>query len=338
MKAFSNEHPPGAAPQVRHEIVAAAEAGRRLDHFLATRLRGLPRARLHRSLRKGEVRVNGGRVRSGYRLCDGDRVRIPPLHLEAPPNRGSLSTAPIPRLEILYKDASLLVLNKPGGWAVHGGSGLRFGLIEALKARLPENAFLELVHRLDRETSGCLLLARDVHTLRGLHELLQTGRIQKHYWALLLGERLRPRRLRVELPLERCHDGPGRRRVRVSPEGRSARSEFRFLESLAPDLQWVEVRTGTGRTHQVRAHAAAIGRPVAGDALYGNRERNRVLRGAGLRRLFLHAHRIAFRLPETEREYRFDAPLSEDLAAVLRRLGPVHGAPGVAAGQLTEPC
>ena len=321
MKSLGKDTLSGAAPRVRYEIVATAEAGRRVDNFLVPHLRGLPRSRLYRSLRNGEVRVNGCRVRSSYRLRDGDRVRIPPLRVAAPATRPS---AP-PRLDTLYEDNDLLVLNKPAGWAVHGGSGLRCGLIESLKAQLSGKSFLELAHRLDRETSGCLLLAKNAPFLRQLHDLLRAGDVEKRYWAVLLGAPLRSSPLRVELPLEKRRDGPGRARTRVTAQGKAACSEFQLLETLPAGGQWVEVRAYTGKTHQVRAHAAAIGRPLAGDELYGERKWNRALRAIGLRRLFLHACRVAFRVPETGRSYCFKAPLGADLESVLQSLRTADG-------------
>ncbi|UCH52664.1 MAG: 23S rRNA pseudouridine(955/2504/2580) synthase RluC [Pseudomonadota bacterium] len=308
--------PAGAG--VRHIEVDSHHTGQRLDNFLIRTLKGLPKSRVYRLLRKGEVRVNGGRVGPDYRLEEGDRIRIPPVRM-APPD-----TAPAPdnyrwlNDRILYEDEALLAVDKPAGLAVHAGSGVATGLIEALRAVRPDEAHIELVHRLDRETSGCLLLAKDRSALTALHRQLREGEMDKRYLALVRG-RWRGRGQRVRAALEKGRLQSGERMVRVAEDGRESESHFLPRHVYGRDTL-VEIRLKTGRTHQARVHATHLGHPIAGDDKYGDREFNRELRARGLRRLFLHAASLAFRHPVTRQHLRVEAPLPAELQSVLERL------------------
>ena len=307
---------PAGAGKVRTHCVSGEEAGQRLDNFLMRCWRGLPRTRVYRLIRKGEVRVNRGRSRPDYRLRAGDLVRLPPVRM-APRERLVRPDASL-ESRILHEDARLLVLDKPAGMAVHGGSGVRQGVIEVLRANRPEAPFLELVHRLDRDTSGCLLIARRRSELRRLHALLRDGRIEKEYLALVVGDWQGGPRW-IEAPLVKNRLQGGERVVRVAPDGRPARSRFEPLARCG-GFTLMCVKLDTGRTHQIRVHAAHAGHPLAGDEKYGDREANRRLRDVGLRRLFLHAHRLAFDTADGQR-LEIEAPLDPVLEKVLAQLG-----------------
>jgi 23S rRNA pseudouridine955/2504/2580 synthase len=313
-------NPPVAVRRVR---VGDGFAGQRLDNFLLRELSGIPRSRVYRLLRRGEVRVNGKRKQADYRLVAEDEVRLPPLR-EAPvrdegPRRVPDALLETVRQAIVHEDARLLVLNKPAGLAVHGGSGLAFGAIEALRALRPEES-LELAHRLDRDTSGCLLVARTRAALRTVHALLREGEVEKHYAALLAG-RWRLGRKTIDAPVLTHARQGGERMVRVHREGKIAISVFAPVAQLRDLATLMDVSIQTGRTHQIRVHAAFAGHPVAGDEKYGDREFNARLRTLGLRRMFLHASSIAFRWPESGSEFRAEAPLPVELASVLVKLG-----------------
>ena len=295
-------------------------AGQRVDNYLLGRLKGAPRSLIYRILRKGEVRVNKGRIRPDYRLRAGDMLRIPPVRLEPRQVPSRPADAVLRQLEaaILYEDERVLVLNKPSGLAVHGGSGLRYGVIEGLRALRPEARYLELVHRLDRETSGCLLVAKRRSALRILHELLRENRIDKRYLALVRGRWEGGRRV-VEAPLRKNVLRSGERIVRVDPAGKPSRSVF-VPQAVGELASLVEVRLDTGRTHQIRVHAAHIGHPIAGDEKYGDPEFDRRLREmTGLNRLFLHAR--ALRIPWPDREpLEVIAPMDDTLSRTLEIL------------------
>lgn len=307
---------------VRHVAIDEESAGQRIDNFLARELVGLPRARIHRLLRKGEVRINGGRARSGARLAAGDRVRIPPVRLDesGANGAGGAPSQELDRLQraILEEDDRLLVLNKPSGVAVHGGSGVRWGVIELLRVLRPEAPFLELVHRLDRETSGCLLVAKRKSELRRLHGVIREGGLDKRYLALVRG-RLPRHPLPVEARLDPTARRNGERTVQVSSAGQSARTVFKRAE-VFPAATLADVWIGTGRTHQIRVHAAHAGHPVAGDARYGDEPWNRALRGSGLKRLFLHASRLQWRDPVSGQRRIVHAELPPELRRVLDSL------------------
>lgn len=304
-------------------------AGQRIDNFLIGCLKGVPKSRVYRMLRKGEVRVNKGRVKAHYRIQAGDVVRIPPIWQSEPTAVVAPGSRVLERIgqSILMEEKGFLVLNKPSGIAVHGGSGLSYGIIEALRIMRPEAPYLELVHRLDRETSGCLVIAKRRSVLRELHRLLREGGgMEKTYLALVKGHWSGGER-RVDAPLLKNTLKSGERVVTVSQEGKSALSLFRPVTHFANnsvDATLVEVSLLTGRTHQIRVHAASIGHPIAGDEKYGDEQFNRDMKQQGLRRLFLHAREIAFSLPEGEsghqKSHRISAPLGKELEAVLNKL------------------
>lgn len=314
-----SESTPAQSPvQVRIVEVPADDEGQRIDNFLTKRLNGVPRSRIYRILRRGEVRVNGGRVKPKHRLAAGDKVRIPPIRV-TPASvavvpgtmRGRLSDA------VIYEDARLMVIDKPAGLAVHGGSGLSFGAIEALRQLRPDCKSLELVHRLDRDTSGCLMISKRRSELRALHELLREGKMEKRYLALLSG-RLKEDRVLCEAPLRVGRRG-GERFVEVGEDGRYARTEFFRLQEFR-SATLVEVLLGTGRTHQIRVHAAHLGVPVAGDERYGNQAANKQFAKMGLQRLFLHAHSLRFIRPYDGEDFHVSSPLDDQLRSFLDQL------------------
>jgi 23S rRNA pseudouridine955/2504/2580 synthase len=312
-------HDSQARDPVRHIEVSEERAGQRLDNFLLRLLGDVPRSRVYRLVRRGEVRVNGRRAKPEQRLQWRDSVRVPPLKREdknapATPSENLLKAI---TAAVVYEDERLIVLDKPPGVAAHGGSGVSFGVIEALRALRPRES-LELVHRLDRDTSGCLLIARKPSSLRTLHALLREGRFEKGYLALLKGHwNLGHKRITAALRTDlRVH---GERTVRVHPGGKPAVSEFRPVQFFGKTATLVEVTLHTGRTHQIRVHAAHAGHPVAGDEKYGDQEFNHRMRELGLKRMFLHAHRVGFEWPQGG-QFSANAPLPADLRSVLERL------------------
>jgi 23S rRNA pseudouridine955/2504/2580 synthase len=313
---------PASAPGgVRHLEVPPAHAGQRLDNFLLRELKGAPKSLVYRILRKGEVRLNGGRARPDCRLQTGDVVRVPPVRLgerDERPFRPPPGLAERLRSAVLYEDRDVLVLDKPAGLAVHKGSGLDYGVIEILRVLRPEEPFLELVHRLDRETSGCLALARTPAALRWIQEAFRAGRVEKRYLALARGYwNHGPRE--VNQPLRRNVLRGGERMVEVLDDGKPAQTRFRPV-SLHKPASLLEVAITTGRTHQIRVHAAHVGHPLAGDEKYGDAAFNRLMAEQyGLRRLFLHAHSLD--LPLSGRDIAVSAPLDVELKAMLNRLG-----------------
>jgi 23S rRNA pseudouridine955/2504/2580 synthase len=309
-----------ASGRVEYWEAGEGDAGQRIDNFLLRRLKGVPRSVIYRILRRGEVRVNARRIGPEYRLAMGDRVRVPPVRTAAPaaPARPGAGLAATLAAAVLHEDDGLLVVDKPAGLAVHGGSGLSQGVIEALRALRPDVPELELVHRLDRDTSGCLMIAKRRSQLRLLHGLQREGRIEKRYLALLAG-RWRRGTARVDAPLRKSVLQGGERMVRVAADGKAAVTEFQVVEPLA-DCTLVEAGLVTGRTHQIRVHAAHLGTPILGDAKYGDAEANRRFRELGLKRLFLHAAGLVIRWPGGEEPLRVEAPLPADLAGLLARL------------------
>ena len=280
----------------------------RIDNFLLRRLKGVPKSHVYRVLRSGEVRVNSGRVKPDYRLRAGDRVRVPPVRIASP------AAKPAPRpldLPIVYEDAALLVIDKPSGVAVHGGSGVSYGVIESLRAQRPEAKSLELAHRLDRDTSGLLIIAKKRSALVELHRMLRDGEVEKVYAALVQGRwQGGARDLR-----ERLHkfvNAGGERRVAVHADGQAAVTQVKPL-SATDAYSLLELRLLTGRTHQIRVHLAHAGHPVLGDDKYGDFELNHALAKQGVKRLFLHARRLSFVHPLTGTALRFDAPLPPDM-------------------------
>jgi len=319
-----NEFPTqGRLPPELIEIGPEQE-GQRIDNFLTTYLKGVPKSFIYRVLRSGEVRVNKGRAKPTYRLKEGDTVRIPPMR------RGEPQTAAAPGKKlvallnesILYEDAGLLIINKPSGIAVHGGSGVSFGVIEILRAARPEAPFLELVHRLDRDTSGCLMIAKKRSALRHIHQLLREEGMEKRYQALIQGPWHGGER-RVTAALRKNVLQSGERVVRVEAEGKQSQTLFRPLQRW-PMATLVEAVPLTGRTHQIRVHAAHLGQPIAGDEKYGDAEFNRAMQEKGLRRLFLHAASLSFTAADGNR-IAVSAPLDPALKKVLAALGNAIG-------------
>jgi 23S rRNA pseudouridine955/2504/2580 synthase len=298
-------------------------AGQRIDNFLLASLKGVPKSRIYRMLRKGEVRVNKGRIKAHYRLKSGDAVRIPPVRMAEPEALVSPGTRVLQRIEssIIAEEKGFLLLNKPTGIAVHGGSGLKYGVIEALRMLRPDAPYLELAHRLDRDTSGCLLIAKRRSVLRELHRLLREKGMDKRYLALVKGQWQGGER-KVDAPLLKNTVKSGERIVRVSDEGKPAVSIFRPVTIFA-DASLVEVSLLTGRTHQIRVHAASIGHPIVGDEKYGDEAFNHQMKHYGVRRLFLHARSLAFSLAGLDEQlpaYEFTAPLGNELETVLNNL------------------
>jgi len=310
--------------EVQHFEVGEEEAGQRLDNCLQRRLGSVPRSRIYRVIRKGEVRVNGRRAGPELRLQLHDRVRIPPLRL-APV---TLTTGPSPDLarriegSIVHEDENLVVLDKPAGVAVHGGSGVSFGVIEALRSMRPGET-LELVHRLDRDTSGCLLVARRAAVLRELHALMRANAFEKRYLVLVKGKWDLGAK-RIDVPLRTDTRVHGERTVRAGASGKSSVSDFRPVQFFGRTATLMEVTLHTGRTHQIRVHAAHAGHPVAGDEKYGDTAFNEALRDLGLKRMFLHAHSLGFSWPRGG-EFSINTPLPAELAAFIDVLAASFG-------------
>jgi 23S rRNA pseudouridine955/2504/2580 synthase len=292
----------------------------RIDNFLITRLKGVPKTHIYRILRKGEVRVNKKRIQPSYRLQAGDQVRIPPVKLADPnkPVQPSNSLMETLKSRVLYEDKLLLIMNKPSGIAVHGGSGVKLGLVEALRSIYPKSPHLELAHRLDSDTSGCLILAKKRSALKELHELLRLGKMRKLYYALTKGS-WKKSELRVEAPLQKNQLSGGERIVKVQKDGKPSLTVFRPIKSFAEGML-VEAELFTGRTHQIRVHAQYRGHPIAGDEKYGDRDFNKLMKQQGLDRLFLHAHTIEFVLPSTGQHVKVSAPLDSDLEDLINSL------------------
>jgi 23S rRNA pseudouridine955/2504/2580 synthase len=291
----------------------------RIDNFLLRRLKGVPKSHIYRILRSGEVRVNSGRIGAEYRLAIGDRIRVPPIRIAAPAAR-LRPALPQNRLadRILYQDEGLLVIDKPAGLAVHGGSGISLGGIEQLRLEFPQLKFLELAHRLDRDTSGVLLLAKKRSMLLALHALMRDGGMDKRYLTMVTGA-WRNQRQSVKLSLTKYLTAEGERRVSVDDAGQASHTVFHLIEKLN-QFSLLEAELKTGRTHQIRVHLAHLGFPIAGDEKYGDFALNKTLAKQGLKRMFLHAHRIAFPHPISGRNVEIVAPLAADLAAFVARL------------------
>ena len=304
--------------------VDALYVQQRLDNFLLRHLKGLPKSRLYRIIRKGEVRVNKGRIKPHYRLQLGDIVRIPPMEYsdkptKTPPSKNALTVL---KNSVIFEDQELLVINKPSGMAVHGGSGINFGVIEGLRALYPNAPYLELVHRLDRDTSGCLMIAKKPAILRQLHQLLRERKMQKRYLALVKGQW--PTRLGcINAPLRKKNCPSGERIVKVDPDGKKSRSYFTLKKRFAKapvSVSLVEVKIVTGRTHQIRVHSAFAKHPVIGDSKYGDEKMNLKIQKMGCKRLFLHASSLIVTLANREKPLELLAPLPQDLKQLLKRL------------------
>ncbi len=294
------------------------DAGQRIDNFLLRHLKGVPKSHVYRILRSGEVRVNKGRIDASYRLQAGDIVRIPPVRVAERSQTGPI--APAQQFTVVFEDDTLLVINKPSGVAVHGGSGVSFGVIEQLRSARPESRFLELIHRLDRETSGLLMIAKKRSCLVKMHEVMRGPRIDKRYLALACGQW--PAKLKdVTLPLHKYLLPDGERRVQVQSDGKAAHTRFRIMQPYA-DFTLVEAQLKTGRTHQIRVHMQSSGYPIAGDEKYGDFSLNKQLAKQGLKRMFLHAARLQLKHPLTDEPLVLEAPLPDDLSRFLTELQP----------------
>ncbi|HEX4045569.1 MAG TPA: RluA family pseudouridine synthase [Gammaproteobacteria bacterium] len=317
MMPIKRNQPSSQRTSVQYVYISNDQADQRIDNFLITRLKGVPKSRIYRLLRKGEVRVNKKRIDASYRLIAGDSVRLPPVTLaerakNVPPAQATMALL---AGRILYEDEKLLIINKPSGMSVHAGSTVRMGIIEALRVMYPHLPQLELAHRLDTETSGCLVLAKRRSVLRQLHGLLREGQMTKLYWALTKGV-WRPEELEVDLPLHKDYRDGGKHVVSVQPEGKSALTIFRPIKVFA-QASLMEARLYTGRTHQIRVHAMYQGHPIAGDDRYGDAAFNKLARSLGLKRLFLHAKSIDFTLPALNQQIKVEAPLDVDLLEAI---------------------
>ena len=311
--------------QVMILSIDADQAGQRLDNFLIARLKGVPKSKIYNVIRKGEVRVNKGRIKPEYKLMAGDSVRVPPIRTAEAGTEAKASHQMMSLLvkSVLFEDDGLLVINKPPGLAVHGGSGITLGLIETLRQMRPEARHLELVHRLDRDTSGCIMVAKKRSYLRHLQAALReksagAGGITKVYQALVVGDWSK-RIHQVNAPLLKTEVAGGERVVRVHPEGKPSLTEFKVLQRF-DGFSLIEARPITGRTHQIRVHAQYAGCCLVGDEKYGNDDINEMMREKGVKRLFLHASALSFYLPESEELTHVDAPLPPDLSIPLGKL------------------
>lgn len=300
--------------------ISTSQAGQRIDNFLLTLEKGVPKSRIYRAIRKGEVRVNKGRIKQTYKIQAGDVIRVPPLRVAERETPTQVSDSLKQQLlqDIIFEDDSMLVLNKPSGLAVHAGSQIQLGVIEAFRLIKPELPFLELVHRLDRDTSGCLLLAKSRDSLLNLQQQLLSDQIDKRYLTLLKGLMPNSQQL-VEQPLLKNTVSSGERMVRVTADGKQAKTLFMRQQALSI-AQLTEVKLFTGRTHQIRVHAAWSGHPVAGDDKYGDRDFNKTLKSFGLKRLFLHAWRLGIQHPLTGEPMQLEAPLPDKLQLVISNL------------------
>lgn len=305
---------------VEYKKISADEAGQRLDNYLLHYWASLPKSHLYRLIRKGEIRVNKKRIDPAYRLAAEDILRLPPIELadKKPPAHASSPLLTLLRERVLLDDDELLILNKPSGLPVHAGSTVKLGVIEAMRQAFPLYRRLELAHRLDTETSGCLILAKRNRILREVHELLRAGKIKKTYLALTQGH-WKKEECSVDLPLKKNYTEGGLHVVRVQSDGKTAQTQF-YPKREFKNASLVSVNLLTGRTHQIRVHAAHQDHPLALDDRYGNREFNKDMRQYGLSRLFLHAYQIEFTLPSSGRSIKVEAPLDKELVQCLERL------------------
>ena len=306
--------------QVSYVDIGPEQSGQRLDNFLIKTLKGVPKSRIYRLLRKGEVRVNKGRVKADSRLKEGDIVRLPPSRVA---ERGEMPAVGRQLKQylannVLFEDDGLLIINKPSGLAVHGGSGVSLGAIEALRAEHPELRFLELVHRLDRDTSGCLMLAKKRSVLLELQQAMQRNNIEKRYIALAKGRWPKGKNT-INAPLRKNTLQSGERMVRVDVSGKASVTHFKILQQF-PSATLLDIKLETGRTHQIRVHCQFAQQPLAGDSKYGDEHYNESLKESGLKRLFLHASSLRFKHPLSGDWVDVEAPLPADLAKVLTKL------------------
>ncbi len=301
-----------SAPVVRMVEVTAAHEGQRLDNFLIRLCKGVPKSHLYKAVRAGSVRVNRSRTAVDYRLQVGDVIRVPPFRMPAESSR----VVPAREFPVVFEDDAMLVIDKPAGTAVHGGSGVSFGVIEAVRAARPTARFLELVHRLDRDTSGLLILAKQRKALLRLHEMMRDGVIEKHYLALVQG-RVPNDRQHLRFRLTKWSTPSGERRVKVDDEGQTAHTIVTCLQRFA-NFSLVDAQLQTGRTHQIRVHLAASGHPIVGDEKYGDESVSRDFAQQGFRRMFLHAKRLSLTHPLTGQQLTFEAPLPDECRLALK--------------------
>ncbi|HUH39646.1 MAG TPA: RluA family pseudouridine synthase [Castellaniella sp.] len=302
-------------PSVRFVTIGAEHAGQRVDNFLLRECKGVPKSHLYKAIRSGEVRINKGRCGAETRLAEGDLLRIPPLRM---PEAGTRPAAPPAVFPVVHEDRDLLVIDKPAGVAVHGGSGISFGVIEQLRAAHPDERFLELAHRLDRETSGLLMIARSRKALLGLHDMMRESAGRKHYLALVVGDWVNDRQ-HIRLPLLKFLTPSGERRVKVDAQGRAAHTIV-TLQRRYGRYSLVGAELRSGRTHQIRVHLAASGHPIAGDEKYGPDAVRDALMAQGFRRMFLHAHRLELVHPVSGEALSLEAPLPPACQALLQTL------------------
>lgn len=314
-KTEPNSNPPN---KVHYVEIEESHQGQRIDNFLMTYLKGVPKTHVYRIIRKGEVRVNKGRTKPVYKLSVGDIIRIPPVRVSDAKTVPNEADGDLYRLKkaILFEDDSFMIINKPPGMAVHGGSGISYGVIEALRKLYPNEKRLELVHRLDRDTSGCLLISKKISVLRAFHEMLRNNEMQKTYVALVKG-RMREKEIKVEAPLRKFVTKSGERMVCVDKrEGKSAITYF-YPERLFGEATLVNVKLITGRTHQIRVHSQHLRHPIAGDDKYGQPDFNLAMKKQGLNRMFLHARSLRFEHPQTGEIMNPVAPLDQSLTKIL---------------------
>ena len=312
-------------PQVRFITVDSEDEGQRIDNYLLKTLKGVPKSMIYRLLRKGEIRVNKKRTKPEYKLVNEDVIRVAPIRISENTNEVSTKLSVVANLEkqILFEDDRLIVINKPSGMAVHGGSGLSFGLIEALRALRPDARMLELVHRLDRDTSGCLVVAKKRSALRNLHEQLRNKTVQKFYHALVKG-RWSAKLTKVSESLKKNDLKSGERVVIVDNiNGKESETRFKVLQHYQ-GATLVRAFPVTGRTHQIRVHCQVKGHPIACDAKYGHPDFDAHMNSLGLKRLFLHAASIEFTHPLTEQRLKIEAPLDPTLEKSLKKLTKGH--------------
>ena len=305
-----------APPSVRLVEVGAEHDGQRIDNFLLRLCKGVPKSHIYKAIRGGQVRVNKGRIGADYRVAEGDMVRLPPLRL---PDPGAPRPVPAAEFPVVYEDDALLVIDKPAGVAVHGGSGVSFGVIEQLRAARPQARFLELVHRLDRDTSGLLMVAKRRSALLALHAMLREGGGRKHYYALVEGDWVNDRQ-HIRLPLTKWTTASGERRVRVDPQGGQPAHTIVTLKRRLGAYSLLDAELRTGRTHQIRVHLASSGFPIVGDDKYGTDETRQRFSRQGFGRMFLHAHTLVLPHPLTGETLQLSAPLPPACAALLEQL------------------
>ena len=292
--------------------VGEESVGQRIDNFLIRNLKGVPKSHVYRILRSGEVRVNSGRIKPDYRLVDGDKVRVPPVRVATPEARPPARSLALP---VVFEDDALIVIDKPSGVAVHGGSGISFGVIESLRAERPKAKFLELAHRLDRDTSGLLMVGKKRSALVELHRMLRDGEVRKDYVAIVKG-RWKGGGRKIDLPLHKYVTAEGERRVSVRDDGQQAISLFKPL-AAGDTASMLDIRLMTGRTHQIRVHAAHVGHPILGDDKYGDFDLNRALVKQGVKRLFLHARQLSLSHPLSGEPLSFVSPLPTEMQRFL---------------------